>query len=50
MESEGLLEYHPVGPWLDGVEDFGSPEGHSWGVPAHRIVGERLAGIIRAGD
>ncbi len=50
LEREGLLEYHPVGPWLEGVEDYGSPEGHSWGAPAHRIVGERLAGIIGEGD
>ncbi len=47
LESEGLLEYHPVGPWLEGVEDFGSPEGHSWGTKAHRIIGVRLAEIIR---
>ncbi len=50
MEHAGLLEYRAAGPWLEGVEDYGSPEGHSWGAPAHRIVGERLAGIIREGS
>lgn len=47
MAAEGLLEYRPVGPWLEGIEDFGSPEGHSWGAKAHRIIGVRLAEIIR---
>jgi len=47
METEELLTYHRSVPWFEEVEDFGSPEGHSWGRKAHKIVGEKLAEIIR---
>lgn len=32
--------------WFDGVKDYASPEGHSWGNKAHHIVGRHLAQIV----
>jgi hypothetical protein len=46
LEAEGLVTYHRTVPWFDGIEDYGSPEGHSWGRRAHRIVGENLTEVI----
>lgn len=46
LESRGILRYLESSPWFDGVSDYGSPEGHSWGKKGHRIVGEKLAEII----
>jgi len=47
LEAEELLRYHRSVPWFEEIEDFGSPEGHSWGKKAHKIVGEKLSEIIR---
>ena len=46
MEADRLVVYLKTTPWFAGEDDYGSPEGHSWGRKAHRIVGENLAGII----
>lgn len=47
LNTKKVLEYIEVAPWFEGVEDFGSPEGHSWGSRAHAIIGTHLAKIIR---
>lgn len=48
LRDRGLIEYYPTAEWLQDIRDPGSPEGHRWGVEAHRRVGERLADIIRS--
>jgi hypothetical protein len=35
-----------TGEWFKGVEEYSSPEGHSWGEKAHRIIGRNLAKFI----
>src|SRR2546427_2946235 len=47
LERGGLPRYLPTEPWLDGVSDYGSPEGH-WGAKGHRVVAEQLAEPLRA--
>jgi len=47
LDSEGLLRFRDAADWLRGQKDYSSPEGHLWGAPAHRIIGERLAEMIR---
>jgi hypothetical protein len=46
LESRNLVTYLEVREWLEDVPDRMSPEGHVWGKPAHRIIGEKLAEII----
>lgn len=46
LDRAGRLHYVEVEGWFEGVSDYGSPEGHSWGAKAHRIVGENLARVI----
>lgn len=48
LRDRGLIEYYSTAEWLEDVRDQGSPEGHVWGVAAHRRVGERLADVIRS--
>ena len=46
LESDGLLRFVDAADWLQGEGDYASPEGHLWGARAHRVLGERLAGMI----
>jgi lysophospholipase L1-like esterase len=46
LAAAGLLEFHDAAEWLDGMAAEPSPEGHLWGRKAHRIIGEKLAGIL----
>lgn len=46
LQQAGLLTYLEVEPWFEGQRDFGSPEGHRWGVKAHAIIGRHLAAFI----
>lgn len=45
----GMLTFGDLPLHLMSLED-GSPEGHQWGVAHHRIVGERVAELIRSMD
>ncbi len=47
LESRGLIRYLEVEDWLSGETGYESPEGHEWGVNAHRIIGNSLAEYIR---
>lgn len=47
LSLKGDMEYVDVAPWFEGLKDFGSPEGHSWGSKAHSVIGTNLAKIIR---
>ena len=47
LHHAGKLTYAEVEPWFENVTDYGSPEGHFWGVKGHAIVGEHLALEIR---
>lgn len=47
LQEEGLLRYVDAAEWLRGESDYSSPEGHLWGAKAHRIIGERLAELLR---
>ena len=49
LQEEGLLRYIDAAEWLKGESDYSSPEGHLWGAKAHRILGERLAELLRPG-
>lgn len=46
MHARGELRVVDVTEWLAGMENYGSPEGHVWGEPAHRVIGERLAEVL----
>ncbi|HEU5181723.1 MAG TPA: SGNH/GDSL hydrolase family protein [Candidatus Polarisedimenticolia bacterium] len=46
LEAEGQLRFFDAADWLEGEQDYASPEGHLWGTRAHRVLGERLAGIV----
>lgn len=47
LDAQGLLRYHEVLDWLEGMSDYGSPDpGHGWGAPAHAVIGERLAEVV----
>ncbi len=47
LNARGQLEYVDVVPWFQGLSNFGSPEGHSWGSKAHSVIGTHLARIVR---
>ena len=47
LQEAGLLRYVDAAEWLEGESDYSSPEGHLLGVKAHRIIGERLAELVR---
>ncbi len=47
LDSEGLVIYCEVLDWFEGKPHPKSPEGHVWGVEAHRIIGTELAAVIR---
>ena len=44
--AAGLCECYETAHWFEGLGDLRSPEGHRWGVEAHRIIAERLAQVI----
>ena len=46
LHREGRLQYIEVADWFEGIEDYGSSEGHIWGVKGHKIIGKRVAKII----
>ncbi|MEA1997215.1 MAG: SGNH/GDSL hydrolase family protein [Gemmatimonadota bacterium] len=52
LDGKGLVEYHEVVEWFMEVyrspDEYSSPEGHPWGVKGHKLVGERLAGVIES--
>lgn len=48
LDSEGLLDYREVEDWFKGVESYGTPEGHMWGKLGHKIIGEKLAELIKS--
>jgi hypothetical protein len=50
LESAGQLKFYCVQAWLEGVLNYGSPEGHLWGRLAHKIIGEKLSLIIKNFD
>jgi len=47
LDNEGLLKYIEVSDWFTGMSEYSSPEGHQWGVKAHRIIGENLSRIVK---
>ena len=38
-----MLTYVATEHWFRGVSRYASPDGHEWGVKAHRIVAQQLA-------
>lgn len=51
LDREGIVEYAEVSDWFDSTDPANqSPEGHVWGTRAHKIIGQRLAEIIRRFD
>jgi hypothetical protein len=48
LNHRGDLDYLPSEIWFDGKTDYGSPEGHQWGVRGHQIVAEHLVGPLRS--
>lgn len=47
LQKEGGLERVSPDPWLQGLPDAASPEGHRWGAKGHQTVAEHLAELIR---
>ena len=47
LDREGLLRYVPSEPWFVGVSDYGTPQGHTWGVKGHAIVAAHLSQPLR---
>jgi hypothetical protein len=50
LQEEGVLKYFDVREWFLGITDFGSPEGHVWGIKAHKLLGQNLGKVIRSED
>jgi hypothetical protein len=48
LDQRGDLDYLASETWFDGKTDYGTPEGHDWGVRGHQIVAEHLAGPLRS--
>jgi hypothetical protein len=46
LRQAEVITYLEVEPWFKGQSNFGSPEGHNWGVKAHAIIGQHLAAYI----
>lgn len=46
LDEENYLNYVEVADWFVGIKDYGTPEGHRWGVKGHEIIGENLAKVI----
>lgn len=50
LEANGLLNYIEVVNFFEGVDNFGTLEGHTWGKKAHQIIGAELSNIILEQD
>lgn len=48
LDRRGLLRFLDSAAWFEGLTDYGTPEGHPWGVKGHRIVAEHLVEPLRA--
>ncbi|MCP3459248.1 SGNH/GDSL hydrolase family protein [Bradyrhizobium sp. CCGUVB23] len=48
LNQQGDLDYLASEIWFDGKTDYGSPEGHLWGVRGHQIVAEHLVDPLRS--
>ena len=48
LDRAGMLRYLHTEPWFEGQTDYGTPEGHPWGVKGHRIVAGHLARPLQA--
>jgi hypothetical protein len=46
LAGRRLLTYVASEPWFRGVPPHASPEGHQWGIDAHRIVAQQLTPIL----
>jgi hypothetical protein len=46
LARRGLLTYVATEAWFRGIPSYASPEGHEWGVQAHRIVAQQLTPIL----
>ncbi len=46
LSAAGLCDCFETAQWFEGLGGLRSPEGHRWGVRAHRIIAEHLAQII----
>lgn len=47
LDRAGWLRLLRPSAWFIGVTDYGTPEGHPWGVKGHRIVAEHLVEPLR---
>lgn len=47
LDKRKELVYCDISPWFYGEEDYGSKEGHIWGVKGHHIIGENLTKIMK---
>ncbi|GMW02673.1 MAG: hypothetical protein AMXMBFR84_38090 [Candidatus Hydrogenedentota bacterium] len=47
LDAASHLRYVEVAEWFDGGTAVPSPEGHQWGTEAHKVIGTRLADILR---
>jgi hypothetical protein len=47
LDTSGDLRYIEVMDWLSGLPPYHSPEGHTWGTPAHKVIGEHLAAAVQ---
>lgn len=46
LDSAGLVTFCPLDPWLEGRQDYGSPEGHVLGRLGHEIAADGLAELL----
>lgn len=46
LEKQKAITYIAVEPWFENIKDYGTPEGHQWGLKAHSIIGRKLAKYI----
>jgi len=47
LASGGYLAYIDIMPWMKGLDDKGSPEGHAWGKLSHEVIGKKLTEYIK---
>jgi hypothetical protein len=48
LDRQGVLDHLSSESWFVDKSDYGSPEGHRWGVRGHQIVAEHLVGPLRS--
>ena len=46
LNSKKLIDYVEVMSWLKNMTNYQTPEGHKWGVKAHKIIGVKMAETI----